>query len=81
MEELGAGQGEGVVSWERVGHQTVKAALCILLFILYILLISIVVVTVRFICCSVQLPLSLPMRFSLFLPILLPTPAGGGATE
>jgi len=42
------------------------------------LLISIVVVTVPLVCCSVKLPLSLPTSFCLFLSILPCTPAGGG---
>jgi len=58
-----------------------RVALCILLFVLCILLISIVVVPVPFVCCSVKLPLSRPTSFCLFLSILLPTPAGGGAIE
>jgi len=45
----------------------------------YFLLICIVVVTVPSVCCSVKLPLSLPASFCLFLSILLPTAAGGGA--
>ena len=43
----------------------VRVALCIHCFILYILLISIVVVTVFILCCSVKLPLSIP---TIFLP-------------
>jgi len=50
-------------------------------FLLYILLMCIAVITVRFVCCSVKLPLSQPTSFCLFLSILLPTPAGAGATE
>jgi len=47
----GAGLVELVTAREWVGHQAVRVALCISLFVLYILLISIVVVTVRFVCC------------------------------
>jgi len=54
----GAGRGEGVMALECVGHQAVRVALCISLFVLYILLISISVVTLPFVCCSVKLPLS-----------------------
>ena len=75
------GSGKAVAARERTGHRVVRAALCILLFVLYILLISIVVVTVHFIFCSVKLPLSRPTSFCLFLSILLPTPATGGAIE
>jgi len=72
----GAGRGEGSCGSECLGHQAVRVALCILLFVLYTLLISIVVVTVCFIRCSVKLPLSQPMSFCLFLSILPPTLAG-----
>jgi len=62
--------------------RAVRAALCVLLFVLCILLIHIVVVvTALFVCCSVKLPLSQPTSFFLFLSILFPTPAGGGAAE
>jgi len=43
---------------ECAGHQAVRVALCILLFVLCILLISIIIATVCFICCSVNLLLS-----------------------
>jgi len=46
-------------------------------FVSYFLLLCIVVVPVRFVCCSVKLPLSWPTSFCLFLFILLRTPAGG----
>jgi len=49
------------------------------LFVLCILLISIVVVPVPFVCYSVKLPLFRPTFFCLVLSILLPTPGGGGA--
>jgi len=49
----------------------VRVALCISLFILYILLISIIVVTVLFICCSVKLFLS---RLTSFLPFSFHSP-------
>ena len=48
-------------------------------FVSYFLLICIVVVAVPFVCCSVNLPLSRPTSFCLFLSILLRTAAGGGA--
>jgi len=48
-------------------------------FVLCIPLICIVVVPVPSVCCSVKLRLSRPTVFCLFLPILLRTPAGGGA--
>jgi len=60
------------------GHE--RVALCIPLF-LAILLISIIAVTVHFLCCSVKLSLSHPMSFAYFLLYLLPTPAGGGAIK
>jgi len=48
-------------------HQAMRVALCISLFVLYILLICIVAVTVHFVCCSVKLPSSRPTRvFSAF---------------
>jgi len=66
---------------ERAGHQAVRVALCFLLFVLYVLLIGIVVVTIPFIWCSVKLPLCRPTSFFLFLSILLPAPIGGGVIE
>jgi len=51
-------RGKGVTTQEKAGHWAVRVALCISLFVLYILLISIVVVTVPFVYCSVKLPLS-----------------------
>jgi len=56
-----------------------RAAVWVVGFVLCFLLICIVVVPVPFVCCSVKLPLSPPTAFCLFLPILLRTPAGGGA--
>jgi len=56
----------------------VRVALCISLFVLYILLISIVVVTVHFICCSVKLPLSRPTSFAFFFPFFSPSLRGKG---
>jgi len=47
-----------MVAREHSGHQVVRVALCILLFVLCILLISVIAVTVRFVCCSIKLPLS-----------------------
>ena len=51
------------------------------LFVLYILLISIVVVTIHFVCCCVKLPLSWLTSPCLFLSILLLIPRQGGAIE
>ena len=74
--ELGGGKESRPRSvWQQ---RAVRAALCVLLFVLCIL-ICIVVVTVPFVSCSVKLPLSRPTSFCLFLSILLHTPAGGGA--
>ena len=65
------------------GHQAVRESCSMysLGVLLYILLISIIVVSVRFLCCSVKPSLSQPMRFASFFPILLPTPVGEGAIE
>jgi len=80
--EWGSWPGEKLIAaWELMGHRAVRVALCILLLILHILLISIIVVAVRFLCCSVKLPLYQPTSFRLLLSILLPIPVGGGATE
>jgi len=73
--ELSRGSGVRV----RAGPVWERAALWVVRFVLCFLLICIVVVTVPFVCCSVELPLSRPTSFCLFLPILLRTPAGGGA--
>ena len=73
------GSGKAVVAWERTWWRVVRVALCVLLFVLCILLTSIVVVTVPFVCYSVKLPLSSPMNFCLLLSIFLPTSVGGGA--
>ena len=64
-------------SGARVPVRSGRAALWIVRFVSYFLLICIVVVPVPFVCCSVKLPLSQPT--CLFLPILLHTAAGGGA--
>ena len=45
---------------------------------LYILLISIVVVTVHFLCCSVKLPVSRPTSFAFFFLFSLPSQWGQG---
>jgi len=55
-----------------------RAALWVVRFVLFFLLICIIVVPVPFVCCSVKLPLSRPTSFCLFLSILLCTPAEGG---
>jgi len=61
------GGGKSVVALEHAGHQAVRVALCISLFVLYILIISITVIIVPFVCCSVKLPLSQPTSFCLFV--------------
>jgi len=55
---LRGGQGKSISAQELLGHQEVRVAPCIPLFVLYILLISVIVVAVCFLCCSVKLPLS-----------------------
>jgi len=65
-----AGGGKAVAAREHTEHRVVRVALSILLFVLYILLLCIVVVTVRFVCCSVKLFLP----FSSHSP---PHPSGG----
>jgi len=75
------GGGKAVAARQRTGHWAVRVALSVSLFVLYILLICIVVVTVRFLCGSVKLPLSRPTGFCLLLSILLPTPAGERVVE
>jgi len=75
---LGSGgevAGEAIAPRESAGK--VRVVLSISLFVLYILFISIVVVTVPFVCCSVKLPLSRPTSF---LPVSFhspPHPHGG----
>jgi len=71
------GGGKAVAAWECAGHWAVRAALCILLFVLYILLISIIVVTIGFVCCSVKLSLSWPVSFLPFSYHSPPHPSGG----
>ena len=71
----------GTVSWlgraqQRFGLGERAALFC--WFVLCIPLICIVAVPVPFVCCSVQLPLSQPTGFFLFLSILLHTAVGGG---
>jgi len=63
-------------------QQAVRAALCVLLFVLCIPLICIVVVPVPFVCCSVKLPLCQPTSFCLFPFHSPPHPSGvrGGRT-
>ena len=56
-----------------------RAVLWVVRFVLCFLHICIVVVPVRFVSCSVKLPLSRPTGFCLFLSILLRTLVGGGA--
>jgi len=78
-EKLGGGKAVAG-SGARMRQRAVRVALCVLLSVLCFLLICIVV-TVPFDRCSNKLPLSQPTSFFLFLSILLPTPAGGGAAE
>ena len=67
-------RGKAVVAREHTGHWMVRVSLCISLLVLYILLISIVLVTVCFVCCSVKLPFSQPKGFCLFFfPFSSPT--------
>ena len=64
---------------EPAGHQAVRVALCIPLFVSYILLFSvIIVVTVRFLCCSVKLSLSPPTSFAFSFPFSSPPQRGEG---
>jgi len=79
---LGSGWGswpgdKAVAAWKCAGHRVLRVALCISLFVLCILIISIVVVAVHFVCCSDRLPLS---RSTSFLPVSFhspPHPSGG----
>jgi len=68
-----------IVAQEHAGHWAVRVALCILLFAFYILRISITVVTVCFICCSVKLPLpQLTIFFAFFFSFSSPPQQGEG---
>jgi len=69
-----AREAQSVVAWERVGHRAVRVALCISLFVLYILLI--VFVNVHFVCCSVKLLLSRTHKFFPFSFHSPPHPSG-----
>ena len=73
--------GRLVVAQEHMEHRAPRVALCISHFVWYILFVSIIVVTVCFICCSVKLPLPWPTSFCLFLSILLHSPVGEGMIE
>jgi len=68
--------GKAVAAQKRTGHRAVRVALCIPLFVLYILLIRIVVVTVYFVCCSVT-ALILTHQFLPFSFHSPPHPRGG----
>jgi len=68
--------GKFITARERMGYR--RAAPCILLFVMYILLISVVVGTVRFVCCSVKLPIPQPMSFAFFFPFSSPPQQGEG---
>ena len=74
----GAGRGESSPGSGTRGAPAVRAALCVSLFVLCILLISTVVVTVCFVCCSVKLPLSRPTSFLPFSFHSPSHPSGGG---
>jgi len=65
---------------ECAGHQAVRDS-CSVYSLSFYILISIVVVTVHFLCCSVKLSLSRPTSFTFFFCVLLPTPAGEGMLE
>jgi len=75
--ELGdARVGEVITAPECSGHWAVGVALCVSLFVLSVLLVSIVI-TVGFIYCGVKLSLSQPMRFLPFSFHSPPHPSGG----
>jgi len=69
--------GKLIAAQECMGHRVVRVALCISLFVLYTLLISIVFVIVCFICCSAKLPLPRPTSFLPFSSHYPPHPSGG----
>jgi len=62
--------GKGVTAQDHAGHQAVSVALCMSLFVLYILLISIAVVTLHFLCVLLEGPYPNPrvLPFSLHSP-------------
>jgi len=65
------------VVWKHTGHKAVRELLCAFpMFILYVLPISIIVVTVCFLCCWLNCSYPHPPVFCLFLSIFLRT-AGG----
>jgi len=64
-----------IVAQELVGHWVVRVTVCISLFVLCILLISVIVVTVPFVCCSVKL---LTRFFAFFFPFSSPPQHGEG---
>ena len=68
--------GKMVMAQEHTGRRAVRVALCILLFVLHILLVRIIVITVRFLYCSVKLPLSRPTSF-VCLPLHSPPHPSG----
>jgi len=63
---------------ECVARWAVRVALCISLFVLYIFLINVIVVTVHFVSCSVKLPLSQTTSFAFFFPFSSPLQEGRG---
>jgi len=76
----GGRSGNSLAAWEgSAAVRSGRTALWVVRFVSCFPLFCIVVVAVPFVCCSVKLPLSRPTSFCLFLPILLCTPAGGGA--
>jgi len=66
---------------EHAGHRAMRVALCISLFVFYVLLISVIVATVHSICCWVKPPLSWLTSFDFFFPFLLSTSMRRGVIE
>ena len=73
-----AGWGRVITAREHAGHHAVRKLHCVFLAS-YFLLISIIVVTVLFFCCSVKLSLSQHTNFAFFLLIFLPIPLAGSS--
>jgi len=68
-----------VMAGECMGHRAVRVALCISLFVLYILLTNIVVLTVHFIWCFLlNCPHPDPKVFAFFFPFSSPPQQGEG---
>jgi len=64
-------KGRLIVAGEHAGHQAVRQLLCVFGY-LYILVISIMVVSVSFLCCSVKQSLSQSMSFAIFFQFSSP---------